>query len=151
MDVVSVVDQRGDEARRRALDAAVQGERPRDDQELHCSGCREAGLDRGWPEREATRLRMPASALSACEPGSRGREAGLDRGWPEKDATRLRGARFIPGDSALSVCEPGTRRQTVDQREQGRARGAEAVAGAAALARAPAQRCGLVLVLQEPT
>ena len=74
----------------------------------------------------------------------------MDRGWPEKDSTRLRGARFIPGDSALSVCEPGTRRQTVDQREQGRARGAEAVAGAAALARAPAQRGGLVPVLQEP-
>src|SRR5437867_2708439 len=105
MDVVSVVDQRGDEARRRALDAAVQGERPRDNQELHCSGCREAGLDRGWPEREATRLRRPAAALSAWVPGSRCREAGLDRGWPEREATRLR----MPA-AALSACEPGSRR-----------------------------------------
>src|SRR5437867_13346585 len=103
MDVVSVVDQRGDEARRRALDDAVQGERPRDDQELHCSGCREAGLDRGWPEREATRLRMPASALSACEPGARWPGAGLDRGGPGREAS-ARGAAAAAGAASAARC-----------------------------------------------
>jgi hypothetical protein len=84
MYVVAVIDERADQTRRRSLDAPVEDERARDDEELHWSGCLEAGLDRGCPERDATRLRW-----SGCL------EAGLDRGWPEIDATRLRTVMFI--------------------------------------------------------
>ena len=57
MDVVAVIDERADQTRRRALDAPVEDERARNNEELHWSDDLEAGLDRGWPEIEATRLR----------------------------------------------------------------------------------------------
>src|SRR5437867_751515 len=41
------------------------------DDEFHWSECLEAGLDRGWPEIDATRLRMPVSDLVVCGPGMR--------------------------------------------------------------------------------
>src|SRR6266508_221090 len=59
----------------------------------HCSGGREAGLDRGWPEIGATWLRHAWSTLDATWFfGSGGREAGLDRGCPEMGARWLRHA-----------------------------------------------------------
>jgi hypothetical protein len=84
MYVVAVIDERAHQTRRGSLDAPVEDERARDDEELHWSDDLEAGLDRGWPEIDATRVRW-----SGCL------EAGLHRGWPEIDATRLRTAIFI--------------------------------------------------------
>src|SRR6266705_1172583 len=47
---------------------------------LRCSGVREAGSYRGWPEREVIRLRCSGV-----------REAGFIREWPDGEASRLRG------------------------------------------------------------
>src|SRR4029453_12415990 len=52
-----------------------------DDRDVGCSGGRETALNRGWPERGASRL--------YC---SEVHEAGFDRGWPERGASRLRTA-----------------------------------------------------------
>src|SRR5437773_6084868 len=85
--------------------AAIGGEVQSACADAHSSGVREAGLDRGWPEIDASRLRTPVSRVVAGEPGVRRGEAGLDRGWPEIDASRLRTpvSRVVAG-------EPGVRR-----------------------------------------
>ena len=44
---------------------------------------REAGLSRGWPDLDGSRLRTPSGFVSE-------RESGLDRGWPVLDGSRLR-------------------------------------------------------------
>src|SRR5262245_11272296 len=73
----------------------------------HCSGVLEAGLYRGWPETDATRLRSPDSFAAVFQPGLVGilttaaklsharsvperKSACPGRGWPEIDATWLR-------------------------------------------------------------
>src|SRR5438128_1156675 len=61
VDVVAVRGERGDQAGRRALDAAVEDEGARDDQDFHCNGIRGAGAFGGWPEtrRDPAAFRMP--------------------------------------------------------------------------------------------
>src|SRR5437899_7183736 len=60
VDVITVFDEGRYEARRRPLDPSVEDERPSNDEELHGSGGLEAGLDRGWPEKEAGGSDTPA-------------------------------------------------------------------------------------------
>ena len=67
--------------RRRALLVAALGF-------CFCSGDREAGSNRGWPETGASRR--------CC---NEDREAGSNRGWPETDASRLR----TPGDPEIAL------------------------------------------------
>jgi hypothetical protein len=70
MHVVAVIDERTDQTRRRSLDAPVEDERARNNEELHWSDDLEAGLDRGWPEIEATRLRTVIFiAIRSTSPG----------------------------------------------------------------------------------
>jgi hypothetical protein len=73
-----------------------------EDLDVYCSGVREAGIYRGWPERDAGGF--------IC----RGvREAGIYRGWPERDAARLRnscqtliGIGGVPGAFAFPIAGP---------------------------------------------
>src|SRR5438132_8200867 len=85
----------------RMLRAIVEaGPRVRIDQRgLHCSGVLEPGLDRGWPETGASRLR---TAMFIA-----GRSAS-PAGWPETGASRLRTAMFIAGRSASPAGGPET-------------------------------------------
>src|SRR5206468_4251810 len=59
---------------------------------IHWSGGLEAGLDRGWPEKDAAMLRTPGpfGCVDRLQLPGTGSEAGVDRGWPEKDAAMLR-------------------------------------------------------------
>src|SRR5712664_3068145 len=53
----------------------------------------EAGSDRGWPETDAAKLRMPdrvGCAIRLWFMGDDRVEAGSDRGWPGTDAAKLR-------------------------------------------------------------
>src|SRR3989454_3340398 len=68
------------------LDVILASLQPSERKGLHVSksiigaGALEAGLDRGWPERDASRLRSEGPGSADC----------YTRGWPERDASRLR-------------------------------------------------------------
>src|SRR5207249_11628864 len=111
--------------------AAIGGEVQSACADAHRSGVREAGLDRGWPEIDARRLRTPVSRVVAGEPGVRKGEAGLDRGWPEIDARRLRTrvSRGVGGEPGARRGEAGVERGRAG-REARRPRTRGAPAGA---------------------
>src|SRR2546430_8325190 len=69
----------GDFPGQRVLPAAAA-----DDEDPHCIGVREAGVNRGWPEKGTTRL---CSATPRFIPTVR--QTATSRGWPEKGTTRL--------------------------------------------------------------
>src|SRR5207245_9456753 len=110
VDVVAVIDERADQTRGRALDAAVEDERPRDDQELHCSGCLEHGFDRGWPEIDARGSDTPKSTRGL--PTRRAPTGGIPtRGTPPRATPPHRTpTRRRPADAHPPLAEPAPRR-----------------------------------------
>src|SRR5207245_9030026 len=105
VDVVAVIDERADQTRGRALDAAVEDERPRDDQELHCSGCLEHGFDRGRPEIDARGSDTPKSTRGIPTRGT------STRGTPTRGtSTRGTSTRGTPtrGTSTRGTSTRGT-------------------------------------------
>src|SRR4030095_12530735 len=102
MNLVAVLDERGDQAGGRLLDSAVEHERPRDDKKLHCSGGREAGLDRGWPDTDATRLRTPVLAFRTTD-ATRLRTPVLTLGRPGRDSVVPELIRLVSLSAARSA------------------------------------------------
>src|SRR5438309_774811 len=102
--------QRADQTRGRALDAAVEDERPRDDEELHCSGCLEHGFDRGWPEIDARGSDTPKSTRGI--PTRRAPTGGIPtRGTPTRGTpTHSTSTRSCSADGDSALGERGTRR-----------------------------------------
>src|SRR5439155_14210251 len=74
------------------------------DQDFHFSGALEAGLDRGWPETGASRLRTPDLVVSASRPRPSDLVASASRPRPPDlvvSASRPRPPDLVAGASRL--------------------------------------------------
>src|SRR5439155_741091 len=102
VDVVPMLHERRHEACRRPFDSAVEDERPRDDEELHWSGGREAGFDRGWPDTDARGSDTPALARGATD--ARGSDTpALARGATDARGSDTPGQSWLRAGSAAAV------------------------------------------------